>query len=343
MNNDTRQLGNGMLYVESPFTDPYKNLALEEYLFYQNIAGDPDADILMLWQNENSIIIGKHQNTLEEINEEAVEKHGTKVVRRNTGGGAVFHDLGNLNFSFITTANEEVDISYERFLNPVIHALQALGIPAVKSGRNDITADGKKISGNAQAQHRNRILHHGTLLFDADLAMAGELLKVSQDKLSSKGVKSVRSRIGNIRDYLNDPSMSVLEFRDYLRTYFEKEAGGITKVIITPEIIAAAEELALQKYASRDWNYGRSPMFNHRKEKRFTNGKVTVEMLIKKGRITECKISGDFLALCPASDLEDQLRGLEYRREAVEGILDHTPLVKYFGNITKEELMECFY
>ena len=266
-----------MLYVESPFTDPYKNLALEEYLFYQNIAGDPDADILMLWQNENSIIIGKHQNTLEEINEEAVEKHGTKVVRRNTGGGAVFHDLGNLNFSFITTANEEVDISYERFLNPVIHALQALGIPAVKSGRNDITADGKKISGNAQAQHRNRILHHGTLLFDADLAMAGELLKVSQDKLSSKGVKSVRSRIGNIRDYLNDPSMSVLEFRDYLRTYFEKEAGGITKVIITPEIIAAAEELALQKYASRDWNYGRSPMFNHRKEKRFTNGKVTVE------------------------------------------------------------------
>lgn len=338
---------NGMLYVESPFTDPYKNLALEEYFFYQPLAGYPDRDILMLWQNENSIIIGKHQNTLEEINEEAVKKYGTKVVRRNTGGGAVYHDLGNLNFSFITTANEDVDISYERFLEPVIDALQALGVPAVKSGRNDITADGKKISGNAQAQHQNRILHHGTLLFCADLGKAGELLKVSRDKLSSKGVKSVKSRIGNIKDWLHEPKacsgMSVLEFRDYLRTYFEKEAGGIIKAAVTPEILAETEELAIHKYASRDWNYGRSPKFNHRKEKRFTNGKVTVEMLVQKGRITVCKISGDFLALCPASDVEEKLKGLEYRQEAIEEVLDCIPLVKYFGNIAKEQLMECFY
>ncbi|MBS5082175.1 MAG: lipoate--protein ligase [Clostridiales bacterium] len=333
----------GILYVESPFTDPCKNLALEEYFFYHKTAGYPDADMLILWQNENSIIIGKHQNTLEEINEEAVEKYGTKVVRRNTGGGTVFHDLGNLNFSFITTENEDMDISYERFLEPVIGALKTLGVPAVKSGRNDITADGKKISGNAQAQHQNRILHHGTLLFCADLAKATELLKVSQDKLSSKGVKSVKSRIGNIIDFLDEPGMNVLQFRDYLRTYLETEAGGITKVEITPGILAETEELALHKYGSRDWNYGRSPMFNHRKEKRFVNGKVTVEMLIKKGMITACKISGDFLSLCPASDIEDMLIGLEYRRETVEGVLEHVPLVKYFGKITKDELMECFY
>lgn len=327
-----------MKYILSNSFNPCFNLALEEYIFK---TFGMQEDFIILWQNDNTIVIGIHQNTIEEINSDFVQKNNINVVRRITGGGAVYHDLGNLNFSFITGYDKNNMIDYKKYTIPVINALNKLGVNAQLSGRNDLTIEGKKFSGNAQSMSKGRILHHGTLLFDSNLDILGNVLNVQLDKIQSKGIKSVRSRVTNIKDYLNK-DININEFKELLlKNLFEENI--LEEYILAEKDIQSINELKERKYDTWEWNYGKSPKFNFKNSKRFANGKLEVLLDVNNGAITECKIYGDFLALRSVNDLEEKIKGIRYEKSAVEDMLKSFNLTQYFGNITLHEILQCFF
>lgn len=325
-----------MKYIRNDSVNPYYNLALEEYVL-KNFTDD---SYVLLWQNDHTIVIGKHQNTMSEINEKAVNELGVKIVRRNTGGGAVYHDLGNLNFSYIDNWDRISDAGLDKFLQPVIRTLDKLGVQAEKGGRNDLLIEGRKISGNAQTVQNNRILHHGTLLLNSNLGMMAEVLNVAKDKIETKGIKSVRSRVANIQEYLKK-DVSVDDFKTImLETFFESRE--IAEVKITSEQNSDILKLQKEKYETWEWNFGRSPQGNFINEERFPGGKIAVEMVIKNGLIATCKIWGDFLTLLDISEIEKAMIGVRHESRAIRKTLMQYDLCKYFKDISIEELMECF-
>lgn len=325
-----------MKYIENDSHNPCFNLALEEVVFTRL----KDDETVLLWQNDNTVVVGKNQNTAEEINVLAVKELGARVVRRITGGGAVYHDLGNLNFSFITDWRRESGVSYERFLNPVVDGLKTLGVNARISGRNDLVAAGGKISGNAQALAAGRILHHGTILISADLNMISRVLNVDADKIKSKGLKSVRSRVTNINDCLERP-VSVAQVKRALLEAFA-QSGRLETHALSPEDLADIQTLAKEKYESWEWNYGKSPEYQLKNTRRFTGGKVSVEMNVIKGVVSACKIRGDFMALLPADELENNLCGAAHSAAGITQALAGMDLKLYVGGISLEELLLCF-
>lgn len=318
-----------MLYFETGSTDPAYNLAFEEYVLTHRTVGD----ILILWQNDNAVIIGRNQNTAEEINQSFVDAHGIHVVRRNTGGGAVYHDLGNLNYSFIT----DEGASRNAFTQPVVRALCDLGMYAEASGRNDILVSGKKVSGTAQQISKGRILHHGTLLFDSDSNMISGALTPDPGKYQSKGVKSVRSRVGNIRAFLQQ-DMTITAFWAHLKRTLGD--AGMVEAQLTAEELAQVEKLKAGKYDTWQWNYGRSPAYDTQVKRRFTGGTLDVRLTVKQGVIAQIKFYGDFLAVSPVHILEEALLGCEYRREAIQQTLSGLPVEACLGGITAEECMQ---
>ena len=244
-----------VIYLETGSQDPAYNLAFEEYV----LAHRTEGDYLILWQNDNTVVIGRNQNAEEEIDRAFVEAHGVRVVRRTTGGGAVYHDLGNLNYSFITDAGEAENLAMERFTRPVVQALRGLGLQAEASGRNDILVEGKKVSGTAQRLLNGRILHHGTLLFDTDPDKVAGALRADPEKFRSKSAKSVRSRVGNIRDFLRT-DMDLPAFWAYLKTAMAGE--GFMTGALSPEELKAVETLKRSRYDAWEWNFGRSPAYD---------------------------------------------------------------------------------
>lgn len=323
-----------MITIRNDSLDPHYNLALEEYVL-KNL--NQDDSILLLWQNEPSVIIGRFQNTVEEINQEYIRKNGINVVRRITGGGAVYHDLGNLNFSFIVPSDQK-NIDFSRFTEPVIKALAKMGIETKQSGRNDITIDGKKFSGNAQFHYRDRILHHGTLLFNSRLEDVQKALQVKADKIASKGVKSVRSRVTNIVDYL-DQKIEVADFRDLLLTYlFEGEP--IMEYSLSEEDRLQIQRVMEEKYLTWEWNYGYSPAFNVIKNGRFPWGGIEFYFDVQKGIIQDCKIYGDFFSNADINELAEVFPGVKYRKEDLAQLLETVDLTRYFAGAVQAELLD---
>ncbi len=283
--------------------DPYYNLALEEYLF-----SETDDDIFMLWQNEPCVVIGKNQNAYAEINIDKARENGVKIVRRITGGGAVYHDLGNVNYTFISSKNEEKGIDFAFFTRPIIDALSSLGVSAELSGRNDLLVDGKKFSGNAQHSSDKRTLHHGTLLYNSDLSVLSSVLNVDKEKIQSKGIKSTRSRVINLSEIISD--CDVQGFIELIASFVEKKYGVNRGEAPRNEAI---DRLCVRN-ASEAWIFPERELVSHyslRKKKRYDFGIVDICLDMSNNVIRDIKISGDFFGNKPITELERALVGLK--------------------------------
>lgn len=326
-----------MKYIINHSNDTAYNIALEEYAFKQLLNEDM---IFLLWINKPSIIVGRHQNTIEEINRDFVREKGIEVVRRISGGGAVYHDYNNLNYTIISKESEDKAFDFKSFSIPVIKTLESLGVKAEFTGRNDLEIDGKKFCGNAQAYINGRIMHHGCLLFDVDLSVLAQALKVSKDKIESKGVKSVRARVTNIIDELPE-KITVEEFRDLLLDYMKKEYPEMTEYVFSEEEIAAIERSKAEKFGNWDWNYGKSPDYNIKRGTKFPSGKVEIYADVAQSRIQNIKIYGDFFGIEDVAAVEEVLKGCPYEREAVFAALGQLDISRYFAGISREEVAEA--
>lgn len=324
-----------MIYIESPSTDPQFNLALEQYVFDEMDRGE---SYFMLWQNANAVIVGKHQNTFAEINRRYVEEHQVSVVRRLSGGGAVYHDLGNLNYTIIADQNlQSGPFDFASFCRPVVAALQELGVPAEVNGRNDMTVDGKKFSGNAQYFREGRIMHHGTILFDADMEAVAQALDVAQDKMAAKGIKSVRSRVTNIRPYLRE-DVGIRRFMDLLAE--KMFAGAIRRYALSEKDIARTNEIKDARYGRWEWNFGKSAEYAVHKERRFEGiGKLELLLNVEKGVIKGFDVYGDYFGNGDKLDLQLALIGRRLERADIEEALRGVEIGEYFNNLPKEDFV----
>ncbi|MFB5188956.1 lipoate--protein ligase [Alicyclobacillus fastidiosus] len=327
-----------MLYINNGgITDASLNLAIEEYAV-MNL--DIDETYLLFYTNAPSIIIGKNQNTFEEINLDYVRKNDIRVVRRLSGGGAVYHDLGNLNFSFITKNDGDSFRNFRRFTEPMVQALQSMGVNAELTGRNDLQIGDKKISGNAQFTTRGRMFSHGTLMFDVNLDDVAKALQVKPDKIESKGIKSVRSRVANIRDYLRE-DMTLDQFRmALLHTIFPE--SHTPEYRLTQADWENIHRISNERYRSWDWNFGKSPEFNKQVSRRFPIGSIDIRMTIKNGVIEACKIYGDFFGIGEILDVENRLIGCRYDYDEIRAAMSDVNIQDYFGKIDLEDFLSLF-
>src|SRR5690625_2633300 len=322
-------------------TDPRVNLALEEYML-ENF-GEKDT-YLLFYINEPSIIIGRNQNTVEEINTEYVEENGIKVVRRLSGGGAVYHDLENLNFSFITKDDGHSFHNFAKFTQPLVDVLNEIGVPAELQGRNDLVVEGRKISGNAMYATKGRMFSHGTLMFDSEIENVVKALNVNKAKIESKGIKSISSRVANISEFL-DEKITMDEFKELiLKHVFDvDDVKDVQQYEQTDEDWKEIYKISEERYQKWDWNYGKSPSFNYKKSHKFPSGLLDVRLDVKKGVIENCAIFGDFFGLGEVSVLEDKLKGVRYERKAIEEALSDIDVAYYLGKITEEDFISLIY
>lgn len=289
--------------------NPYENLGMEEYLLYHT---EPEECILYLWQNEKTVVIGRNQNAWKECRTEELEADGGHLARRLSGGGAVFHDLGNLNFTFLT---RKCNYDIARQTEVILDAVQSLGIPAVRTGRNDITADGRKFSGSAYYETGDYCYHHGTVLLSADTAAMEKYLMVSKEKMESKGVSSVRSRVGNLCRYL--PGLTVEELEKQLKESFQKVYGLSAFPLLAERL--EEEEIARRgkNFASWEWRYGRKIPFTDSAFRRFSWGEAELLIKVDRGRIEDIRLSTDALDTRLPGLMEQVLRGSAWNRRAV--------------------------
>ncbi len=327
-----------MIYIISNSNKPDYNIALEEYCFKQL---RQFGKIFILWINEPSIIVGKNQNTLAEINNRYVEEQGIQVVRRITGGGAVYHDLNNLNYTIIANEEEgEGTFDFKTFSQPVIETLAELGVKAEFTGRNDITIGGRKICGNAQAYHHGRVMHHGCLLFDTDLTVLSRALEPSKEVVEAKGVKSVRSRVDNILPNL-PVKITVQQFADNLLNQMKQRYPEMVSYHFSEEELQAIEQTRREKFGNWQWNFGTNPVAEVVRERRFTGGKVQVFLNLRKGRIADIRFFGTFFGReADLTPLEEQLQGVRYAPGEVMDLLAGIDISRFFAGFTREELTE---
>ena len=328
-----------MLFVDNRGnTHAPLNLALEEYVFRNKPVDD---DLLLFYINAPSIIIGRNQNTIEEINPGIVAERGIEVVRRISGGGAVYHDLGNLNFSFISPYVQERFNRYDHFTKPVIAVLKKLGVPAELNGRNDIIAGGRKISGNAQFAAAQRMISHGTLLFDSNLDDVTAALNPKPGKVESKGVKSVRSRVANISEFVT-AAITVEELRELIieEIFGTRDRTKVPTLELTEADWLAVHEHMAKKHGNPAWNYGENPACSVQRAKRFPIGEIDARIQVEQGTIGAIRIFGDFMGRQDVAELEQRLTGIPYDRAAVVSALAGLQVSDYFGDVPADEFLE---
>ncbi|MBO0461080.1 MULTISPECIES: lipoate--protein ligase [Enterococcus] len=334
-----------MIFVPNENHDPRVNLAIETYLLQEMPLEEP---ILLFYINEPSIIIGRNQNTIEEINREYVEEHGIHVVRRLSGGGAVYHDFGNLNFSFIMPDDGDSFRDFAKVTKPIIQALHELGISGAElKGRNDLVIDGLKFSGNAMYATNGRMFAHGTIMFDSDIDEVVNALKVKKEKIESKGIKSIRSRVTNIKPFLPEEKqgMTTEEFREdiLLKIFGVSSVEEVKTYELTEKDWEKINQISEQYYRNWDWNYGKSPDFNFSRQKRFSIGSIEVHLNVSEGIIDDVKIFGDFFGLGDIKDVEQALTGLKYDKPTLQKAVETIDIKKYFGAIEAQDLLELLY
>lgn len=323
-----------MIYVENNSTNPYFNFALEYYLIREKQL--PDNEIFIFWRTEPTVMVGKYQNTLEEINQKYVEDNKINVVRRITGGGTIYTDMGGWQFSFLTRSSDK-QIEFSKYISPVIDGLKKLGVTAEFNSRNDLVIKGKKFSGNAQCMMNGYTLHHGSLLFDTDFEQMVKCLTVSDYKIISKGIKSVRERVTNISEHLPEPIDGV-EFKKLMVQSIMK--GSDNEYKLTQADLDRVNEIAREKFESWEWNYGVSPKFNITKEGRFDGGRMEFRLDVNKGIIESCHVYGDFFGSVDISVLCNGLIGCRYNKESVKSALEKLNLEHAFYNINYQELAD---
>ncbi|RRG10667.1 MAG: lipoate--protein ligase [Lactobacillus sp.] len=333
-----------MRYVSMTSHNIGRNLATEQYLMNHKDFGEP---LLLFYYEEPCIIVGRNQNTLEEINQKYVDDHHIRVTRRLSGGGAVYQDLGNLCFSFVVDSNSEEFGDFKSFTQPIVDALHEMGATTAEvSGRNDILVDGKKFSGNAMYTKNGKTFSHGTLMLDVDLDVVTHALNVPEDKIKSKGIKSVRSRVTNLKPYLADNyrDLTVPEFRDILlkKLFHVDDLAEIKdqEYVVTPDEQTKIDAIYEQFYNNWDWVYGKSPTFSVQKRQHFDMGTVDARLTVADGQITDIKFYGDFFGPQDVSALAEQLKGSHYDRETLKKVLDQADTSQYIVGITTDQLVD---
>lgn len=324
--------------------DASLNIALETYLVENRLVDEP---ILLFYINDPSIIVGRNQNTIEEVNQAYVEEKGIRVVRRMSGGGAVYHDRGNFSFCFIKDDDGSFR-DFASFTQPVIEALHKMGAKGAElKGRNDLLIDDKKFSGNAMYAKNGRMTAHGTILFDADLDEVTKALKPRKEKFESKGIKSVRSRVTNIKPYVSPEyqKLTTEEFRDLLllEIFGVESRDQVKEFKLTEADWAKVREIQAERFGNWEWNYGQSPAFAIQMSQKFPFGFVDFRFNVEQGVIKEVKVYGDFFGLGDISDVENALVGVRFEREAVKQVFENLDFNKYFGRVTVEEILTLIF
>lgn len=327
-----------MIYIVNSSNKPDYNIALEEYCFKNMRQHDK---IFILWINEPAIIVGKNQNTIEEVNTEYVKQHNIHVVRRISGGGAVYHDHNNLNYTIISNEEKGAEFDFKTFSQPVIDTLADLGVNAEFTGRNDIVIDGMKICGNAQAYLRGRVMHHGCLLFDTDLSVLSKALEQPKDVIKSRGVKSVRSAVSNILPHLPQ-KITVDQFSANLLEKMRQEFPEMVEYKFSDQELKDIEVARSTKFGTWDWNYGNSPKFDIERHSRFAAGKIDVHIDVRNSIIKDIKFFGTFFGNnADLFEIENQLVGTKYSTEDVRERLSHLHFNNYFAGFSLDEMVEA--
>jgi lipoate-protein ligase A len=337
---DQQKENRQVIYIETKSTDAAFHFSVEQHCMKRF----PGETVFMLWQADNFVMLGSNQIADAEIDLREAERHGVRIVRRASGGGAIYTDMGTLLCSVVMDHEADRDAKQaagEMMVKPILDALAHMGVEARPEGRNDILVNGAKISGMAQYVHRGRLCSHCSLLFDADLDMLARVLRADEEKIHSKALRSMRARVGNIAEQLRGGG-SLRDFRELLRRcLFERDPPAAYE--LTDEDMERISGIYREKFGSPDWTYGRTPPFSFRNSKRFAGGKLEFLIEVEKGLVRNCKIYGDFLALIPVRPLEERIEGLPYRRADVAARLETTELGPYIGNITLDEFLSGMF
>lgn len=319
-----------MKYLINESTDPHFNMAFDEFCLEQLPLDEP---VFYLWKNSPSVIIGLNQNAYGEVDLKYLESNGIKLARRVTGGGAVYHDLQNLNYTIVGRSND-LERDYPGYMTLIVNALRSLGVEATLSGRNDIMVEGRKVSGYAKRVWKDRLMVHGTLMYDVDIDTLTKVLAAPGGKMEASGIASVRSRVANLKDYLPQ-FKSIDELKDAL---FSILAAGDGEVVLDEGQNRSIQAISDAKFSTWEWNYGRSPHTAFSKRRKFKCGTIQADFSVERGVISELCFSGDFIGSLPSKAISDLLTGCLFNEEAIKEALKGAELSKHFDQLTISEL-----